>query len=163
MKKHNASARFVFGDRVSREELWHFYVGNDRCEVGLGFDKSTSVLDGSDVVVAARQNHKLIGVGRASLDAVDAIIWELTVATRFQGPRARYAPVIEDDSFGVAKAILGRLIVGLKKRGALFVQIGSCGASEMGFYAGQGFVVNEGHLPVYADIRDQGAYPEYTW
>lgn len=138
---------------LSPQDLWDFYVQNDCCETRYGFERATSVIAKSAVVVTARDEGKLVGVARAITDGLDASIMELSVAVSHQGPGAHAGPLVEEDIHGVGRRLAQTLVEILFSKGVCFVQIGAAYKSELDFYKSCGFALNTDHFPLYIDRR----------
>ncbi|MCU0632829.1 MAG: GNAT family N-acetyltransferase [Methanolinea sp.] len=89
----------------------------------------------SFVVAVHRQSGRTVGMGRAISDGVsDAYIQDLVVLPEF---RRR----------GVGKALVERLVENCRARGITWIAL-VAEPDTCDFYAGMGFTVMEGHIPM---------------
>lgn len=146
--------RIVASPELTADELFGFYERNNICEVELGKDAATRILDHPHVIVAAFAGAELVGLARATFDGLSAAIMEFSVDVRWQG-RGEDAngSLVEGDPFGIG-ARLGRALLGeLERLGSTFVSAYILERVEEAFYASIGFTPNERHLVYIVDER----------
>ncbi len=141
--------------KITREQLFNFYVRNYICEVGFGKDIATKVLYNSSIIVGAFQGEELIGFSRAMFDGLSAVIMEFCLEIRLQGEEWKYSNgfLIEKDDFGIGNKMGKLLLNELDKMGATFFSLYIVEDCEEAFFELLGFREHKGHKSYIIDKR----------
>ena len=139
---------------ISSDQLFDFYTRNNICEAGFGKDLAAKVLGASALIVAAFDDHRLVGIARATFDGLTAAVMELSLACHLQGDGLVYqnGSLIEKDASGVGRTLGQAFVDELLDLGAtfIFVPIEPC---EADFYRSIGFKENTGQMSFFIDRR----------
>lgn len=140
---------------ITPDQLFTFYVENDICEKGFGPDVAARVLDHSDLIVAAFEDDKLVGLVRAMFDGLSAQIVEFDLALKLQGNGLQFSngSLIERDLTGTGKRLGETAVEQLLVMGATFISATLVGGVEESFYHSLGFNLNEGSVEYIIDRR----------
>ena len=146
--------RIAVSPELTADELFTFYERNNICEVELGKDVATRILDHPHVMVAAFSGAELVGLARAVFDGLSAAIMEFSIDVRWQGREEdANGSLVEGDPLGVG-ARLGQALLGeLERLGSTFVSAYILERAEEPFYTSIGFMPNEHHLVYIVDER----------
>ncbi len=146
--------RIVVSPELTAGELFTFYERNNICEVELGKDVATRILDHPHVIVAAFAGGQLIGLARATFDGLSAAIMEFSLDVRWQGrgPGAN-GSLIEGDPVGVGADLGDALLAELERLGSTFVSGDVVARAEEPFFTSIGFTRNDGHVVYIIDQR----------
>ncbi len=148
-----AAVQIEVNPDISADQLWDFYVRNNICEVGLGKEVATRVLNHPQVIVGAFRGADLIGLARACFDGLSATIMELSLDLSLQGSTPRgNGSLIEVDSEGVGQELATTLLAHLRTLGNTFTDVSAADFEEP-FYQSAGFAENIGHKVLYVDER----------
>jgi hypothetical protein len=147
--------RTVVSPTITPDQLLSFYERNDICEKGYGRELAAKPLRGSDLVVAAFRDDRLVGIARALFDGLSADIVEFCLDLEAQGGESEFrnGSLIENDAFGVGRRLGEAMIRELLAMGADFISVCVLAGVEEDFYRALGFKLNEGSLEYIIDQR----------
>ena len=150
-----SNVRILVNPKITSDQLFSFYVRNNVCEQGFGKKVAAKILSHSDLVVAAFEGDKLLGVATAVFDGLSADIMEFCLGLEYQGrgSKEKNGSIVEKDSFGIGKKMGRILIKQLIKIGATFIEASIVEGREERFYESIGLVHNAGVLSYYLDRR----------
>ncbi len=135
------NVRLEVNQKVSKRQLFDFYVRNKICERAYGQEKANKPLTRSSLIVAAFEGRRLVGIARAMCDGLCADIMEFCVDLDYQGAGLKYrnGSLIGKDESGLGKKIGGLLITTLREMGADAISCTAVRGYEEQFYASLGF------------------------
>ncbi len=144
-------------DHIDTSELHEFYNRQNSTTQADG-TKLARMLQNSHCFVTARENGKLIGVGRGVTDGVIGYLTECKLDSDYQGPAAitRQDGRIEHDEYGIAREIALRVLQSLVGYGVERIDVTAYGTEvdfceELGFRRVPGLVplqLNPSRVPV---------------
>ncbi len=133
-------------ERIDPKELLQFYVRQHH-STQASSDKIERMLKNSLVFVTAREEGKLIGVGRGVTDGIIGYLTECKLDPDYQGPAAitRQDGRIEHDERGIAREIALRVLQSLVEYGVERIDVTAYGTEvdfceELGFRRVPGLV-----------------------
>ncbi len=133
-------------DHIDAQELLDFYARQHHSTRADG-QKLARMLQKSHCFVTAREEGKLIGVGRSVTDGVIGYLTECKLDPDAQGPAAitRQDGRIEHDEKGIAREIARRLLESLAEYGVERIDVTAYGTEvdfceELGFRRAPGLV-----------------------
>lgn len=133
-------------DHIDAEELLAFYQRQHHPTKADGV-KLTRMLQNSHCFVTARENGKLIGIGRGVTDGIIGYLTECKLDLDYQGPAAitRQDGRIEHDDKGIAQEIANRVLRSLADYGVERIDVIAYGTEvdfceELGFRRVPGLV-----------------------
>ena len=137
-------------------ELFDFYVRNEICEAKFGRSRAEDVLNHPGVWVAAYEEDRLIGFGRALTDAQNAVIVELCLDLTYQDYNEYgIGCFIDSDPNGIGRMIAIALLKELRARGCSFFNVVvPDGTPQVSFYRSLGFDEHVDHTSFIIDARD---------
>lgn len=147
--------KVLVNPKITPDQLFSFYVRNNICEQGFGKKVAARILDQSDLIVAALEGGRLVGMATAVFDGLSASIMEfcLDLGLQGRGLKERNGSIIEKDSTGIGKKMGRILIRELIKTGATFIEAAIVENREEEFYESIGLKRNVGVLSYYMDRR----------
>jgi len=147
--------KVLVNPKITPDQLFSFYIRNNICEQGFGKKVAARILDQSDLIVAALEGGRLVGMATAVFDGLSASIMEfcLDLGLQGRGLRERNGSIIEKDSTGIGKKMGRILIRELIKTGATFIEAAIVENREEEFYESIGLKRNVGVLSYYMDRR----------
>jgi hypothetical protein len=133
-------------DNIDTGELLEFYNRQNH-PTKADQNKISRMVKHSHCFVTARENGKLIGVGRGLTDGVIGYLTECKLDTEYQGPAAitRQDGRIEHDEQGIARSIAQKIIHSLVSYGVERIDVTAYGTEvdfceELGFRRAPGLV-----------------------
>lgn len=151
----SAEIQIRYMPKITKDQLWEFYVRNHICEVGYGKETAVIPLQYHPYIVGAFHEDKLVGIIRATFDGLSADIREFCLECQLQGESLKYnnGSLIEKDSYGIAKKMGLLLMDELRKLGNTFTSCYIIEGLEEEVYQSIGLEHNNGHLVYYRDER----------
>lgn len=141
-----AEIEFDVVDHMDTRELLDFYTAQNHPTQADG-TKLARMMQNSHCFVTARQDGRLIGVGRGVTDGVVGYLAECKLDTNYQGPAAitRQDGRIEHDEHGIARGIATRILQSLVDYGVERIDVTAYGTEvdfceELGFRRVPGLV-----------------------
>ena len=140
---------------IADDELYSFYQRNHICEEGYVKELACKPLHHSSLIVAAFEGDRPVGIARAMLDGLSAVIMEFCLELEYQGTGLMYenGSIIGKDELGLGKKLGDALVNELTKMGADFISLDIFDEYEGDFYRSLGFVPKENHAIYYIDKR----------
>ena len=134
-----AEIKYDVVDHIDTRELLEFYSRQNHPTQADGA-KLARMLQNSHCFVTAREDGRLIGVGRGITDGVIGYLAECKLDINFQGPAAitRQDGRIEHDERGIAQGIAHRILQSLKEYGVERIDVTAYG-TEVDFCEELGF------------------------
>ena len=158
-----ARIEYELVDHIDARELLEFYARQHHTTRADG-QKLSRMLQKSHCFVTARENNKLIGVGRGVTDGVIGYLTECKLDPDYQGPAAitRQDGRIEHDERGIAREIAYRILQSLIAYGVERIDVTAYGTEvdfceELGFRRVPGLVamqLNPGRLAPAVSATD---------
>jgi hypothetical protein len=149
-----SSTTIEVNPQLTADQLFRFYHRNDICEVGFGRDVAARILHHPHLIVAAFDDGELVGLARATFDGLSAHVMEFSLDLRWQGQtRHNNGSLVEADPQGLGRALGGRLLQELARRGCTFLSAYVVDGCEESFYETLGFRRNVGHSMFCIDQR----------